>query len=66
MNPAGGRPVREFTLQTLRALDAVVLIVFADGEQVASFWDADLDAAAIQAGDYVGQQLTGLSRRPGS
>lgn len=56
--------IRSYTLQTLRALDAVVVIVFAHGEQVAVFWDADLDEAAIQAGQFVGQHLTGLPRPP--
>ena len=61
MNRPGRRRARDYTLQTLRALDAVVVVVFADGEQVATFWDTDLDTAAVQAADFVGQHLTGLS-----
>lgn len=66
MTPPAGRHAREFRLQTLRALDAAVVVVWANGEVVATFWDSDLDAAAIQAGDFVGQHLTGLTRRPGT
>ena len=57
---------RSYTLQTLRALDGVAILIWAEGEQVASFWDSSLDAAAIQAGDFVRQHLTGLVQRPGS
>jgi hypothetical protein len=66
MTPPAGRQARDFRLQTLRALDAAVVVVWADGEIVASFWDSSLDNAAIQAGDFVGQRLTGLPRRPGT
>jgi hypothetical protein len=60
------RPIPKYSLQTLRALDGVVIVVWADGEQVASFWDASFDEAAIQAGDFVAKNLTGRVRQPGS
>ena len=52
---------RDYTVQTLRALDAVIVLIWAGGELVATFWDADLDQAAIQAGTFVGTQLSLLA-----
>ena len=55
---------RDYTVQILRTLDAVAVVIWAGGELVASFWDADLDQAAIQAGSFVGSQLNLLEAQP--
>lgn len=51
----------DYTVQTLRALDAAVVIIWAGGELVRTFWDADLDQAAIQAGSFVEAHLNHLA-----